>query len=505
MSHAPTNIPALSLRQLCPSAQFLGCDDIVVRGAKIDSRRIGPGDLFVAISGSQENGLAYVDQAIANGATAILTEESGTQLQVDVPVGIVSNTRTAWAQICDATFGSPSQNLQITGITGTNGKTTVAWLLRSILQAASLNTGLLGTIEYDNGINVRPAPLTTPTSVELQRTLAEMVDNHCSHAVMELSSHALDQHRAASTELAAAVVTNVTQDHFDYHGCFENYVRAKQRIFDLCKHDAVIALNADDPGCQKMLTAVSEDRVTTYGFSKFSDVCGRVIDSAADGTRFRVQSSAGEFEIRTPLVGQHNVQNCLAAVTVALGMGITPQQIVEGIARLRNVPGRMEHIDCGQPFNVYVDYAHTPDAIAHSVKTTRSLTSGRVICVCGAGGDRDVSKRPLIGRAASDADCVIVTSDNPRSEDPVDIIENIVVGIPARTDLHTHPDRTAAIEFALQIARPGDSVLIAGKGHETTQELANETVPFDDRVVVRTVLGQLKNKQSDNQPKRFAA
>lgn len=494
----------VSLRCLFPRASFVGCADIGVSEATENSDQCGPGVLFAAISGTRADGAAFVGKAIERGASALLVSRPLPGVQV--PQCVVPNVRKAYGELCHTLAAYPSRRLGLVGVTGTNGKTTVTWLVRSILRAAGKRTGLLGTIEYSDGFKTTGSTLTTPDSKSLSRWLARMVERHTTHAAIELSSHALDQHRAAGTWLDAAIVTNVTQDHFDYHGSFEAYLASKERILDCLKRGGLAVFNADDPGSSSLRDSLGEGfSAITYGVDSPADVTGDVVHESLGGTRFVLHIGGERAEVCTRLIGRHNVSNCLAAAAAAAHFGIPVGEIVSGIESLGSVRGRLERVDCGQPWTAFVDYAHTDDALRRCVRFLKKLTPGRVICVFGAGGDRDRSKRPLLGRAAAEADLAVVTSDNPRSEDPERIIEEILSGfVPALRDPYVEPDRAEAIRWALEQAEPGDSVLVAGKGHETEQIIGAERLPFDDREVIRSVLSDLACR-SELEPARLPA
>ncbi|MBM82313.1 MAG: UDP-N-acetylmuramoyl-L-alanyl-D-glutamate--2,6-diaminopimelate ligase [Planctomycetaceae bacterium] len=469
-------------------ASFVGCADIHVTHATENSADCQPGSLFAAIAGTQTDGIEFVGEALQHGATGLLVARP--LAGVSVPQCIVGDIRSAYSTLCHALYGHPSCRLKVCGVTGTNGKTTVTWLLRSILTVASKRAGLLGTIEYFDGVSKRDASLTTPDSRTLSQWLQSMVRRGCSHAAMELSSHALDQGRATGIRLDAAIVTNVTQDHFDYHGDFETYQKAKANIFQQCRPGGFVAINADDAGSAALHGSVPEGlSLRTFGIDGDADVRASIVDQSRLGTRFLVELNGESIDFETPLVGKHNVSNCLAAISVASHWGLATDAIVDGIAALNAVPGRLERIDCGQSFDVFVDYAHTDDALKRCVSHLRQLATGRVICVFGAGGDRDKLKRPMLGKAAADADVVVVTSDNPRSEEPNKIIRDILIGFDAsKAGPHVEADRSAAIRWAIDQAEPNDCVLIAGKGHETVQIIGDERHPFDDRQVARDAL-----------------
>lgn len=482
--HPITSRPPVSVRYLCPRASFVGCADVLISKVTADSRRCRPGVTFAAITGNKEDGTSYVEDAVKRGANAVLTT---TPLpHISVPQAIVANVRDTYARVCAGVHGDPSRSLRLVGVTGTNGKTTVTWLVRSILATAGQTCGLLGTIEYNDGIHSEPSSLTTPDAGELNRLLRRMVDAKTRYAAIEVSSHALDQERLAGTLLDVAVITNITQDHFDYHGNFENYETCKRRIVEHLGTKGTVVLNDDDPRVRKLAAPFARDvRVITCGLKPTADVYAEILEESNRGSTFLLNRGDEAIEVRTPLVGRHNVSNCLAAVAAVTPFDLSLDEIACGISNLNSVPGRLERVDCGQPFAAFVDYAHTDDALRRSVQTLQQNTSGRVICVFGAGGDRDKAKRPLLGRAASAADVLIVTSDNPRGEDPESIIDQIETGIPAGKETYIEVLREDAIRRAVDMAEPGDCVLVAGKGHETEQIIGNERRRFDDRAVVR--------------------
>ncbi|MDA1015917.1 MAG: UDP-N-acetylmuramoyl-L-alanyl-D-glutamate--2,6-diaminopimelate ligase [Planctomycetota bacterium] len=488
MSHRlPQFQVPISLRRLFPQASFVGCADARVVAATEDSRACTEGCLFAAIPGTRYDGSQFIAKAIANGATTLLVQTP--IFNVSVPQCIVPNVRLAFAELCAAMAWYPSRQLELAAVTGTNGKTTTTWLIRSIFQAAGLQAGLLGTIEYSDGCSTHASGLTTPDSQTLQRWLTAMPAQGTSHAAIEFSSHALDQDRAAGTLVDVGVITNITQDHFDYHGDFNTYCKVKGRIAEYCKPNGTLLLNADDEGCRQLLEADLPVATQTFAIDRPADTNAVILNESVEGTQFEISFPNDHVEVFTTLIGRHNVSNCLAAAAAAFHLGISVNRIREGLL-LDRVPGRLERIQCGQPFQVFVDYAHTDDALCRIVRCLRRLTSGRVICVFGAGGDRDQTKRPLMGRSASEADVAVVTSDNPRTESPQVIIEEILAGFPAEQTPHVEVDRKAAIVWSLNIARPGDSVVIAGKGHETTQQIGSRKIPFDDRLVVREHLSR---------------
>jgi UDP-N-acetylmuramoyl-L-alanyl-D-glutamate--2,6-diaminopimelate ligase len=499
----PQSLPDLpspvSLRRLLPGASFVGCGELIVNDATDDSRLVTEDSVFAAIQGTKFDGRDFAADAVANGCSAVMTDRP--LPHVSAPQCIVRDVRAAYAKVCNAVTGNPTSRLQIAGVTGTNGKTTTAWMLRSILDASSRHCGLLGTIEYSDGNVASPASLTTPGPRSVFQWFRRMVENGCRHAAIELSSHALSQGRIAGTPLAAAIITNVTQDHFDYHSDFEMYLAAKSKVLGYVVKDGIVAINLDDPGSAQLVEQATAEghQVATFSIRQDATVRGDILEEGLTGTRFRLSAIAftgttlteAGTEISIVLPGRHNVLNSLGAAAAAFHMGATFDDVRTGLEELACVPGRLEPIDCGQSFPVFVDYAHTDDALRRVVDSLKSLTNGRVLCVFGAGGDRDRAKRPLLGEAASHADFAIVTSDNPRTEEPLGIIEEVVAGFPhGFASFHVESDRRRAIEFALAEAQPGDCVLIAGKGHESEQIVGTDRLPFDDRSVARELLAR---------------
>jgi len=478
----------MSLRALFPSASFVDCADICATSIQADSRRCQAGDIFAVVSGTQtgtqKSAEEYIPEALRNGAKAVLTGRPLTGLQV--PQCIVTDVRKAYAILCSELVDRPSLHLQTVGVTGTNGKTTVSWLIRAILQNTGRQTGLVGTVEYHNSVSARPASLTTPDAQELSQLLSEMVNHKATHAVMEVSSHALDQSRLAGTALSIGMVTNVTQDHFDYHLNLANYAACKSKIIQHVNDNGTVILNSDDLVCRSFVSDVKATQaVLTYGLENEADITVEQLREYATGSEFELLFHGSRVPVKTSLIGIHNVSNCLAAVAVCLSLGLSLDEISAGIGSLGSVPGRMEQVNCGQPFTVLIDYAHTDDALRHAIRSAKRVCSQRVLCVFGAGGDRDHSKRSLLGLAGSEADQVFITSDNPRSEEPLEIIKAIAEG--CRTTGVTPElivDRREAIYRALAEADAGDLVLIAGKGHECEQIIGDTKLPFNDRLVV---------------------
>lgn len=467
-----------------------GGGSTVISGLAYDSRRVSQGDLFFCVTGGTTDGHLFVDSAVSAGAAALVSERP---TGAGIPEIQVASTRRAMPLLAAAALGEPADDLLLLGVTGTNGKTTTAFLLHAILRADGRTTGLIGTIETRVGDAVRPGIRTTPESVDLQLLLAEMRDAGVSAAAMEVTSHALVLNRVDGIRFAAAAFTNLTQDHLDFHRDMEDYFLAKRELFtpDRLERGAV---NVDDPYGQRLVDETSLPMIG-FGLGERAEVRASDIDLRADGSTFKVSSPQGDLLVETSLVGPFNVSNCLAAVATALQAGIGLDAIEQGIRALAAVPGRFESVTEGQPFAVVVDYAHTPDSLDNVLVAAKRLAAergGKVICAFGCGGDRDKGKRPLMGMVAARlADVVIVTSDNPRSEDPESIVGQILEGvISERVDGADAVlvDRRAAIGEALSHAGEKDVVVIAGKGHETGQEFADHTIPFDDRDVVRELL-----------------
>ncbi len=480
----------LSLRGLLPGAEFRGADDIGLSGCSCDCRRVEPGHLFAALAGSRHDGRDFIAQAVARGCAAILAEPPVPDLAL--PVCIVPDARDAYGRICQALAGDPSHDLKLVGITGTNGKTTTSCLLASILTTAGYRAGLMGTLGYLDGRRIEKATLTTPPADELAAWLARMVRNGCSHAVIEVSSHALDQARVAGIRLDAACVTNVTRDHLDYHRTLRQYRLAKSRLFDHLSGEGFAVINADDPTSAGYLGRI-DGPALTVGIRSPAEITARPLEQYLSEQTFLLCAGSETIPVRTEMIGAHHVYNCLVAAAVGLTYGIDLPTVVRGLETAGQVPGRLERIECGQPFGAFVDYAHTPHALAGCLRTLRGLAAGRLICVFGAGGDRDRKKRPLMGRAVEvGADLAVVTSDNPRTEDPQAIIREVLEGFRDPTRAEVIPDRAEAIRRTLGAARPGDCLLIAGKGHEDYQIIGEDRIPLDDREVVREWLYQVQ-------------
>src|SRR3954449_9755197 len=457
--------------------------DVVVTSLTFDNRLVDPGTLFFCVPGFTRDGHDFAPDAVARGAVALIVQRP---LGLGVPEFLVEDVRAAMASVAARFYGDPTASLKVAGITGTNGKTTTAFLTRALLEGAGLSCGLLGTVKSVVGGVEHPVVRTTPEAIDLQRTFRAMLDGGDVACAMEVSSHALELRRADAIHVRAAVFNNLTQDHLDFHPTMEDYFQAKRRLFASELTQVRIA-NADDPYGRRLI----EEFGGTLTFAIDRDADYRAVDVRMDGTgcAFLALTPDGDFAARVPLPGRFNVLNALAAWAAARALGAPAEGIPAALASARTAPGRSQPVDAGQPFGVFVDYSHKPDALASVLRAARELAAGRLIVVFGAGGDRDRGKRPLMGEiAARLADVVLVTSDNPRSEDPEAIIDEIVAGIPpdAAADVSRDADRRASIHRAIGLARAGDAVVIAGKGHEHGQEFAGGRVePFDDVEVAR--------------------
>ena len=459
--------------------EVVGAAPVEILDLAYDARDVEPGALFFCVPGSRADGHDFAPRAVEAGAAALVVERP---LEVAVPQLVVESARGAMPVAADEFFGRPTAKLDVAGVTGTNGKTTTAFLLYAILAAAGRRPGLLGTIESRVGGERRPAVRTTPEAIDLQRAFREMLDAGDRSAAVEATSHGSALGRLERVRFSALVFTNLTQDHLDFHGTFERYFEAKRRLFMQARPPA--AVNVGDEHGRRLAEELRGGQpLLTFGFADDAELRPDGLELGPRGARFR----AGGIELETRLRGRFNVENILGAVAAARLLGIEDDAIAYGVRELRGVPGRFEAVDEGQPFAVLVDYAHTPDSLENVLRTARDLVHGRLICVFGCGGDRDRGKRPLMGRIATElADVAIVTSDNPRSEEPGAIIAEILAGIDGEAEVE--PDRRVAIARAIESAREGDVVVIAGKGHEQGQQFADRTVPFDDREVAREAL-----------------
>ncbi len=451
-----------------------------------DSRDAGPDSLFVAIRGRVVDGHSFIEQAIDRGAIAIVSEEPGlTQRVTHIQV---PDSRDALARLAAAFYSNPSRQLRMIGVTGTNGKTTTTYLIKHLLERAGQRTGLIGTVSYEIGERVLPASRTTPESLDLQSILAQCVDARCANVVMEVSSHALELERVDGISFRVAVFTNLTQDHLDFHRGMKEYFEAKARLFaglrDSDGKSRTAIINVDDAYGQQLIARFGRDVPTiTFGMGARADFRASNFKIEPTGTSYQLDIKGKSFLVRLPLIGRFNIYNSLAALAAIQALGLDVRAAVLALARAPQVPGRLEAVPARRQFQVFVDYAHTDDALLNVIKTCRDLSPNRLIVVFGCGGNRDKSKRPLMGAAADqNADYSIITSDNPRKEDPAQIIRDIEAGFRSKR-FETLLDRREAITRAIRLAQPRDIVLIAGKGHEKYQEFADRTIPFDDTEV----------------------
>ncbi len=501
----------MNFLQLLDGAEILSqSGNPPIKGIDYDSRRVHPGTVFVAMKGETSDGNRFIDQAIAAGAVAIVTDSTAQNPRPAVAWAQVPHGRRALARLSANFYKRPAERVANTGITGTNGKSTTAFIVESILNAAARKTVLIGTIEYHVAGKILPAPHTTPEALELNQLLAEGLALGVTECVMEVSSHALAQQRVFGIPFDAAVFTNLTRDHLDYHGTMDDYFRAKRLLFEGCGTEPPRAaiLNTDDEYGRELLKLANKksSAVFSYGLTT-GEFHVEHLEITASGSRFQMTTPAGQLDIWTPLIGKVNVYNVLAAAAAAHARNCPADSIARGIANLNHVPGRFQRVDCGQPFTVVVDYAHTDDALRNLTTLARDFVAqaglkGKVITLFGCGGDRDRAKRPLMGEAAGQgSDFVVLTSDNPRSEDPLAIMNDALVGLQKSGAKYvTEPDRRKAIALAVGQAEPGDIVLLAGKGHEKTQAANGKVIPFDDVKVARETLATIGYECAANKP-----
>ena len=472
--------------------QIIGPLDRVVESIAYDSRRVQRSGLFVALRGEKNDGHQFIDQAIEKGATVIVTER-----EVQTPRAtclVVENSRSALADLGATFFQQPARRLKLAAVTGTNGKTTTTFLIKHICERAGLRCGLLGTVRYEIADRVLPAVRTTPESLDVYDLLAQMVNAGCKAAALEVSSHALAQERVRGIEWDVAVFTNLTQDHLDFHGTMENYFEAKAQLFtglpeQKSKTKPTAVINLDDPSGAKLVDRLAKKiPIITYGVGARADFRASNYHAEFAGTSYQLDARGKSYLVRVPLIGRFNVANSMAALAAASSMGISLRDAILSLGRSPQVPGRLEAVPAKRQFQVFVDYAHTPDALLNVLKTARELSPRKLIVVFGCGGDRDKQKRPLMARVADEnADFSIITSDNPRKEDPDAIIADAEKGF--RSDRYEKiTDRAQAIARAVELAQPLDIIIIAGKGHEAYQEFADHTIPFDDIQIARRAL-----------------
>ena len=476
------------LALLIPEAEILG-DDVSISGIEHDSRKVTTKNLFVCMEGAHVDGHNFIPQAVSNGATAILTTRRNFTPPENISALIVPDMLNALAVIVPYFYDYPARTMRVIGVTGTNGKTTTTYLLREIFQEAGFNVGLIGTIQILIGDESLPNPNTTPNVIDLQHLLADMRDKNIQVVVMEVSSHALAENRVAGIEFDTAIFTNLTQDHLDFHKTMENYLRAKTRLFDMVsrrgrKQNKTAVINLDDAASEEILRHCLCKKIT-YGVEKSADLRATELEIKSDGMNFKIRDV---MNLSLHVTGLFNVYNILAAVGAALAENIRPDIIKNALENFRSVPGRFERIFADVPFEVIVDYAHTPDGVKNVLQTARQIAAGKIITVFGCGGDRDNSKRPIMGAlAAKFSDIVIATSDNPRTENPEKILDEIEAGIGDK--IHERiVDRRAAIFRAIELADTGDIVLILGKGHENYQILNTGKIHFDDREVAKLAI-----------------
>lgn len=480
-----------SITRIIQPLTMRGSQDQEIEGVAYDSRQVKPGYLFVALRGEHENGMDYIDDAVRRGAVAIVSEAP--LARRDVAHLMVDDARLALAEISSAYYEHPSEKLDMVGITGTNGKTTTAFMVKHLFEAAGRKSGLIGTVRYEIGKRVIPSSRTTPEAPDIHFMLDQMIRSRCTAAVMEVSSHALAQKRVYGVDFDVGVFTNLTRDHLDYHGSMEEYFRAKSRLFrglGQMSKSACAVINLDDPwGMQLASVGGLNAELLLYGVHPGAAIRAEDLELQPMGSVFRLVSPWGDADVHLPLPGRYNVSNALAAMAAAGARGIPPEQMAEALRHLAPVPGRLQQLTGISGVHAFVDYAHTEDALANALRTLREITARRLIVVFGCGGNRDATKRPVMGAVASAlADHVILTTDNPRKEDPEAILKEIASGMRTETSFDVRPDREDAIAAALGMARAGDVVLVAGKGHENYQEFADTVIPFDDVDVVKKYL-----------------
>lgn len=493
----------MHLRQLLQSLatnEVEGSLDRQVAGLAYDSRRVSPGTVFFALPGQRTDGHQFINDAIERGAIAVVCERNGFSTARATKI-VVPDARAALARAATAFHGQPSASLKVIGVTGTNGKTTVSFMVKSMLEAAGIPTGLLGTIRYEIGDRVIPASRTTPEALEIQQMLAQMVKAGCQACVMEVSSHALDQQRTLGVEFDVAIFTNLTQDHLDYHGTMDGYFAAKMKLFTALQHGVkrgVAVINIDDAYGERLNGNREVTVKLTYGLGEAARLRATAITLLPDKTRFQAEFEDRKLVCEMPLIGRHNIYNALAAFGAGLALKVDSRVLKRALKSLPAVPGRLERVTSAEAFNVFVDYAHTDDALEQVLNTLREVTPGRLLVVFGCGGNRDAGKRAKMGAVAARlADFTVITSDNPRREPPATIAQMIEAGYHGvRADgYRLELDRRRAIEELIDRAQPGDTVLVAGKGHETYQEFEDTVIPFDDRLVAQEHLEALRLRE----------
>ncbi len=490
-----TQLHGISLRELLPEARFTGGEDICIGSLSADSRRCQPGDLFAALVGAEHDGHDFAQQAIENGAQSLLTERL---LPTTKPTCIVPNSREALGKICQALAGNPSHAMQMIGVTGASGKTTTALLIAAVLKADRRRVGMTTDQGYSDSFQTMPARETTPSPMELANWLSRMTLAGCSAAVIELSSQALASYRAAGIAFDAAVITNLKSMRHNSHGDPEKYRRIKARILQQLKPSGFSVFNTDDAASRRLLNKTNAASMTV-SLDGFGELSATLTDRHRSEQTFLLSAGSETVPVRTRIIGDHYILSCMQAAAVGLVMGVDLATIVRGLESVQSIPGRLERIECGQAFSVFVDAADHPDRLATCLKTVREVTSGRVICIYGATGNADRAMRPLLGRAAERfADHGVITNDNPGLEPPLAIAHDILDGYQQPRRGHILPNREEAIRYALRQARPGDSVVIAGKGNRNRQVVGHVEQPFDDREVARQWLHEQANSSFSN-------
>lgn len=476
-----------------------GKASLEIKGISCDSKSVKDAYVFIAIKGACFNGGDFINEAIDRGACAVVLEYAKAKtfsFTRGSTFIYVNDARRALSEVAAAFYGDVSSRMRLIGVTGTNGKTTTTYLLEGLFDARSEKAGIIGTINYRFGKRLIPASNTTPGVLDLYSLLSNMQKEKVKNCILEVSSHSLDQGRVDGLSFDIAIFTNLTSEHLDYHKDMENYFASKAILFTKIKQGGYAVINKDDPHAEKIIKKVRSEKkagVITYGIEQEADVSAREIKFSAKGLKFKLCAAGGSIEIASHLIGRHNVYNILAAASAGIAMDMDLNQVKSGIERIAALPGRLEKIDCGQDFLVFVDYAHTGNGLENALKTVRELKPKRILTVFGCGGDRDKSKRPEMGRISSElSDRIFITSDNPRNEDPADIIKQIIEGIAHKKNYVVEVDRLKAIEEALKEAKKGDVVLVAGKGHEAYQVFRDVTLPFDDRQAVRRILNSQK-------------
>lgn len=478
----------VSLRQLLPNAHYSCSDDLFFTSCCSDSRNCRPGDLFVALVGSRDDGHDHVLEAIERGAAGVVSERF---LSCDVPLCIASDTREAYGQICQALADTPCEKLFVVGVSGTSGKTAASMLLASVFRRAHFDTGIISSLGITDSVQTYDSARVMSLPPELARHLSQFSANSCSHAILEIPSSALARRNIAGVTLDAAIMTNIRSDHLDIHGTLENYRRAQRRLFSHLKPAGFAVINNDDPGSQACLASLQHPALTT-GTETEAQLTATLVERCVSEQTFLIHAGNQSIPVRTRIIGDAHIANCLQATAVGLAIGLELPLIASGLEALNDLPGNLERVECGQPFSVFIDRSRTPDQLARTLHTLRPVTSGRLICVLGPSGAGDPQQRPLFGRVAEkSADVTIVTSNNPAHENPLQISHDVLDGYVRPARAIVCPDRKKAIYSALDRATAGDTVLISGKGHETLQHVEDRFLAFDDRLVASNWLHEV--------------